>query len=222
MPESPHSNRKPANGNAEGGNGENRGAADGETEFSVKDRRHWVEEVEEATDEDDGGAPELRQPTLLEEYRERAEAAEQKLQEYIEAFKTFRDEQEQFRVRLNRDVDRRVGLKFGELIAALLESLDDLDLALEHANRVPEARALAEGVEMARRRFLGALERNGVQPISPLGQDFDPNESEAVRIDPVESKDSDGKVTETLRPGYRLGERVIRAARVAVGRHVGG
>ncbi len=186
--------------------------------FRVEDRRHWAHgdgEVEEAEVAD------VKQPTLLDEYRQRAEAAEKKLQEYIEAFKKYKEEHEEYRLRLSRDVERRVELSFGELVGELLESMDDLDLALEHVNGVPEAEPLAKGVEMARKRFLGILERNGVQQLSPEGSLFDPNEAEAVRVDETGSPDDDGKVTETLRPGYRLGERVIRAARVAVGRFSG-
>lgn len=189
-------------------------------EFRVEDRRHWAHGDEEA-EEAEGDVAELKQPTLLDEYRQRAEAAEKKLQEYIEAFKKFKEEHEQFRLRLTRDVDRKVALSFGELVGELLESMDDLDLAVEHVNGVPEAEPLAKGVEMARKRFLSILERNGVQQVSPEGDLFDPNEAEAVRVDNVDSPEDDGKVTETLRAGYKLGERVIRAARVAVGRFSG-
>jgi molecular chaperone GrpE len=71
---------------------------------------------------------------------------------------------------------------------------------------------------MARDGFLATLERHGIERIAPDGEPFDPNEAEAIRVDPVDSSAADGKVTETLQPGYRLGEFVIRAARVAVGR----
>ena len=166
-------------------------------------------------------SPQIWHPTLLDEYRQRAEAAERKLQEYIEAFKRFKDDQEEYRLRLQRDVDRRVDLKFGEMVGELLESMDNLDLAVSHANGVADAAPLAEGVEMAQRRFLNTLEQHGVEKISPEGEMFDPNEAEAVRVDSLDSPDDNGKVTETLRPGYRLGERVIRPARVAVGRFTG-
>jgi molecular chaperone GrpE len=193
-------------------------AANAESEeFRVEDRRHWAHGDGEA-EEVDGEVAEVKQPTLLDEYRQRAEASEKKLQEYIEAFKKYREEHEEYRLRLSRDVERRVELSFGELVGELLESMDDLDLAVEHVNAVPEAEPLAKGVEMARKRFLDILERNGVQKVSPEGALFDPNEAEAVRVDELDSPDDDGKVTETLRPGYRLGDRIIRAARVAVGR----
>jgi molecular chaperone GrpE len=192
--------------------------ADESRPFRVQDRRHWAEEREAEPDEE-SSVP--KQPTLIDEFRARAESAEQKLQEYIDAFKRFKAEHEEFRERLNRDVDRRVELKFGELVSELLDSVDDLDLALEHSSQVPEAEPLAQGVELARKRFLGVLERHGVSRVIPDGEEFDPNEAEAVRVDPVDSAERNHRVTETIRPGYRLGERVIRAARVAVGRYGG-
>jgi len=187
----------------------------GEPAFRVEDRRHWTHAAEEA------GEPEPtppRVPGLVDEYRARTETAEQKLQDYIEAFKQFRREQDDFRERMGRDVDRRVELKFGTLVNELLEALDDLDLALEHAGDVPQAAPLTQGLALARKRFLEALDRHGVLQVWPEGE-FDPNEAEAVRVDPVDDRSLAGTVTQVLRPGYRLGERIIRPARVAVGRH---
>ncbi|MCP3978463.1 MAG: nucleotide exchange factor GrpE [bacterium] len=195
--------------------------ADGEDEeFKVADRRHWVEE----DGEDEGKTTaevEPAAPSILDEFRQRAESAEQKLQEYIEAFKAFKDEQENVRARLMRDVERKVELRFGEVVGELLVSVDDLDLALAHVADVPEAKALAEGVTMVRKRFLATLEKQGVQKLSPEGETFDPNEAEAIRVDPVDEADADGKVTETLQPGYKLGKLVVRPARVAVGQRRG-
>jgi molecular chaperone GrpE len=189
-------------------------------EFKVDDRRHWQQE--EASDGDQAAedvevAP--AKPSVLDEYRERAEAAERKLLEYIEAFKRHQADHEQLRERLARDVDRRVDLKFGALLGELLETLDDLDLSLEHVQGVSEAEPLAQGVAMARDRFLTTLQKHGVEKISPEGTAFDPNEAEAIRVDPVDSDADDQLVTETVKPGYKLGDRVIRAAKVAVGRY---
>jgi molecular chaperone GrpE len=187
---------------------------DGEPSFKVQDRRHWAREDR---DDDDEASVSTR-PSVLDEYEERARAAEARLQDYIAAFKEAQAEQEAFRERLGRDVDRRVALQFAGLVSELLLSVDDLDLALAHAERVPEAKPLADGVSLARERFLAALENHGVEKIDPAGEAFDPNTSEAVRVDPVDDPERDGEVTETLRPGYVLGDHVVRPARVAVGR----
>jgi molecular chaperone GrpE len=195
-----------------------RSARPEEQEFTVQDRRHSARDPEEAPDEN-GSRVEPRKPSLIDEYRQRAEAAEAKLQEYIEAFKQREREQDQARKRLERDVERKVELKFGGLAGELLQTIDALDLSLAHLPDLPEAEALFDGVRMVRDGFLATLERHGIERIAPDGEPFDPNEAEAMRVDPVEDPAADGKVTETLQPGYRLGEFVIRAARVAVGRH---
>ncbi len=187
-------------------------------EFKVDDRRHWSADEEDPAVEEDQVEP--VRPTMIDEYRQRAEGAEQKLQEYIEAYKSYQQEQEDFRARMSRDVERRVELQFGELVSQLLQTVDDLDLGLTHVQDVPEAEPLAKGVVMARDRFLSTLDNHGISRVAPTGDTFDPNVAEALRVDPVTDPELDGKVTETLQPGYRLGDRVIRAARVAVGRYV--
>jgi len=196
-------------------NGEQQELKPEESEFKVDDRRHWQREGEDDAGDVTEAAP--AKPTIIEEYRERAEQAEQKLHEYIDAFKQFRQEQEEVRVRLNRDVQRKVELQFGELVGELLLSIDDLDLALAHVGNGEGAQNLARGVQMVRNKFVETLERHGIERMEPDGEDFDPNTTEAIRMDSVD-EDKDGKITETLRPGYRLGGHIIRAAQVAVGR----
>ncbi|HET9298983.1 MAG TPA: nucleotide exchange factor GrpE, partial [Candidatus Polarisedimenticolaceae bacterium] len=83
---------------------------------------------------------------------------------------------------------------------------------------VPDAEPLARGVSLSVQRFLQILERHGVVRIAPDGEPFDPAVAEAVRVDPVTDPELDGVVTETMRPGYRLGDQLVRPAAVAVGR----
>jgi molecular chaperone GrpE len=210
------------------------------SEFKVADRRRWADDEDGSpSGEQDPNAPEAsksdddeqgdsteevtpRQPTIIDEYRQRTESAEQKLHEYIDAFKQFRMEQEGVRERLNSDVDRRVTLQFGELVGDLLGSVDELDMALAHAGQDEASQTFARGVQMVRNKFIETLERRGVERVTLDGEEFDPNIAEAIRLDPVDDSNMNGKVTQTLRPGYRVGDHVIRAAQVAVGRHDGG
>jgi len=180
----------------------------------VDDRRHW--QVEDGEDDDVNVSPQT--PTIIDEYRGRAEEAEKKLLEYIEAFKRHKQEQDHVRERLARDVERRVEMKFGELLQPLLEIMDDLERSMAHIAAEADAEPLLRGVKMTHSQFLATLEKFGVTKFSPDGEPFDPTESEALRVDPVDSAEADNRVTETLKPGYRFGERVLRAAQVAVGR----
>jgi molecular chaperone GrpE len=179
----------------------------------VEDRRHWARG--EAADE--GAEPPSTHPTLVDQLTKRADDAERKLLEYIAAFKEAQADQDRFRERLQGDVDRKVEIRFGSLVSDILDSMDDLDLALTHVKGVREAAPLAKGVELARERFLSALDRNGVERLDLDGAEFDPNLAEAIGVEPV-GPDLDRKVVRTVRPGYRMGERVIRPARVIVGR----
>lgn len=185
-------------------------------EIRVEDRRHWMRDD---TDDEDS-PPASTTPTIIDEYRERAEAAEARLQEYIAAFKQAESEQDAFRERLQRDVDRKVRLQFAGLVEELLSFVDDLDLALGHAPDEPATASLAQGVGMARDRLLGSLQQRGVERLTHDGETFDPNVAEAVQLDAVDDPERDGTVTATLRPGYRLGDHVVRPARVAVGKYV--
>lgn len=199
-----------------------------ERAIRVEDRRHWARDPdgsENAEADEAAGADAEREEHLevvpteeLKIQRERAEAAERKLQEFAAAYQQFRAEQEQVRARLERDVESKVELRFGVLVAGLLEAVDDLDRALEHARDIPEAAPLARGVELARDRFLADLLKSGVERLDLTGSEFDPNVAEAVSLEPVDDRALDGRVVTTLRPGYRLGERVVRPARVTVGR----
>ena len=182
----------------------------------VEDKRHWARE----TDEEDDSEPEVpdTRPTIIDEYRQRAEQAEAQLQDYIAAFKKVKAEQEQFRSRLQNDIDRKVELQFGGVVEELLEGMDELDLALSHVADVPEAKELATGVQLVRDRFLATLMKHGVDRVDPAGEPFDPNLAEAIGMEPVEDEAMEGKVTRTYRAGYVLGERVLRPARVAVGK----
>jgi molecular chaperone GrpE len=195
-------------GKASPGNGE-------PVKIKVEDRRYWAQDEYEENGE---AEPPSTQPTIIDDYRQRTEDAERQLQEYIAAFKKSQAEQEEYRLRLERDVGRKVELKFGAVAAELLECLDELEIAADHVREAPDAEPLARGVDLVRDRFLSTLERNGVERIDVDGEEFDPNEAEAIRLDPVDDPELDGKVTETVRPGYRLGDRVIRPARVAVGK----
>ena len=192
--------------------------------LKVDDRRHWArrptaDETEENTDipetEPEGERATTAAPAVIDAYRNRAEEAERKLQDYIAAFRQSQAEADAFRQRLTRDVDRKVELKFAGLVSELLATVDDLELALSH---VGDGGPLAQGVALAVQGFLSKLERHGVERIAPDGEIFDPETAEAVRMDPVDDPAKDGTVTQTMRPGYRLGDQLVRPAAVAVGR----
>src|SRR6516165_10650662 len=117
--------------------------------------------------------------------RVRAEGAERKLREIQSTFVAAKAELEATRARLERDLARKVELKFADLVADLLDCADDLDRALEHGRTIPAAGSVVQGVALARERFLGALLKAGLERIDPVGTPYDPNVAEAVGVVPV-------------------------------------
>ena len=75
---------------------------------------------------------------------------------------------------------------------------------------------LAAGVELVRKELVAALTAAGIEPIDPTGEKFDPNLHEALSSRPAVDGEEAGVVAETLQRGYRLGETLIRPARVVV------
>ena len=108
-------------------------------------------------------------------------------------------------------------LKFGNeaLLQEMIPVLDSLEMALEHASRTEDAKALVEGVRLTFNQFLKVLEKSSVERIDALGKKFDPNLHEAVYQEEREDTEPDMVVSE-VQKGYLLNGRLVRAARVAV------
>jgi molecular chaperone GrpE len=99
-----------------------------------------------------------------------------------------------------------------KLAKELLPALDNLDRALEAADQDDP---LLQGVRLVREELAAALGRVGIESFSPAGEIFDPELHEAVVHQPVDGAAS-GTVAEVYQPGYRLGDQIIRPARVVV------
>lgn len=100
-----------------------------------------------------------------------------------------------------------------DVIQDLLPVLDDLERALDAATEADDA--FREGVQLIHRQLLEVLRRRGVEPIESVGQLFDPNWHEALAQEPADGH-ADGEVVGEVRRGYRIGERLLRAAMVRV------
>jgi len=119
---------------------------------------------------------------------------------------------ENYKKRAARERQEYVALANERLIAELIPILDDLERALAAAEEHQEAQ-LEEGVRLVHRSLAGLLERHGVKPIETEGQ-FDPHVHEALLSQPSEA--DEGSVIDVVQKGYKLGERVVRPARVVV------
>ena len=143
---------------------------------------------------------------------ERLAALEAERDEYLNDLKRVAAEFENYRKRVLRDQESLVARAHERLVKELLPVLDDLERALAAAEEHEEAK-LEEGVRLVHRELKDALDREGVAEIETEGH-FDPHVHEALLSQPSEAEE--GSVLEVLQKGYKLGDHVLRPARVVV------
>jgi molecular chaperone GrpE len=131
--------------------------------------------------------------------------------EYLELAQRARADFENYRKRATREGQDALLRGKTEVGRAVLPALDNLERALE-----ADGDGLAEGVALVHKELASALASAGIEPIDPAGEAFDPNLHEALSSRPPEDGEGSGVVVETVQRGYRLGETLIRPARVVV------
>ena len=127
-------------------------------------------------------------------------------------------EMDNMRKRLERQIgdERQYGIsKFARDILSVADNLRRAIDSSSAARNDPAAGAILTGIELTEKELLSALERNGIRRIEALGQKFDPNFHQAIAEVPGSGKPH-GTVVDVVQPGYMIGDRLLRAAMVAV------
>jgi molecular chaperone GrpE len=138
--------------------------------------------------------------------------------EYLELAQRTKADFENYRKRMAAEVQASATRGKGELLREVVPVLDDLERAIEAAGLDPEGDSedgLSHGVLLVFRSLRDSLSRNGVEAVDPKGEKFDPTAQEALSTIPADGVES-GVVVEVLQKGYRLGDQLIRPARVVV------
>jgi molecular chaperone GrpE len=185
---------------------------DKELEIPVKvvDRRWW------ARGDDAAPAERSSKPSYVEELEQQLAEKDRLAKEYIAKYRQAASEFEESRLRLRREISKDIERGRREILADLLEVVDNLDRAIDSSRQAASADALLQGVEMVRRQFLSKLESLGVKRIDAAGAEFDPLKHEAISTVPAATPEDDGRVVGIVRHGYTIGEDVLRPASVAV------
>ena len=160
------------------------------------------QEQAEATEQAEAPEPELDLDALVAE-RDR----------YLDQLQRVTADFDNFRKRAARDYESLASRAAERLVTALLPVLDDLGRALEAAEEHEEAK-LEEGVRLVHRQLADTLRREGLEEVPTDGM-FDPHVHEALLAQPAEGRES-GEILDVVQKGYRLGDRVLRPARVVV------
>jgi len=174
-----------------------------------------------ATSSEEGPEGPSLKPTYVEELEARTKAAEKLVDDVQARFEQLRQklqkETDETRQRLNRAAEEKAQREVADFIASLLPVRDNLLRAIQAAEGGSSFEQIAEGIRGTASSFENALAIAGVEAIVAVGQDFDPELHEAVDTAPVE-KERDGKILIEYSTGFRMGQRLLRPAKVQVGR----
>ncbi|MGN0222049.1 MAG: nucleotide exchange factor GrpE [Prevotella sp.] len=143
--------------------------------------------------------------------------AQKQVEEYKDKYLRAVAEFDNYRKRTLKEKAELI-LNGGEkTIVAILPVIDDMERALQNGAKTDDPAVLREGMELIYNKFMKSLENIGVKRIDTEGADFDTDVHEAVAMVPGMGEDKKGKVLDCIQTGYRLNEKVIRHAKVAVG-----
>ena len=156
--------------------------------------------------------PDNQAEQAVAELEERLALLERERDEYLADLKRVAADFDNFRKRAARDYESLVSRANERVVKELLPVLDDLERALVAAEEHEEAK-LEEGVRLVHRELRSALSKEGLVEIETDGA-FDPHVHEALLTQP--SDQGDGAILEVIQKGYRLGDRVLRPARVVI------
>ena len=186
----------------------------------TKQKEDISEELEEATTAEataasteesaTAEAQAAAEPELSELEKAQNEAAEMKVR-YLRAVADL----ENYRKRITREKQDIIRSAAANVVESLLPVLDNMKLGLQAAENNPEAKDVTYGFKMVDNQLKKSLSEQGLLELIPDGESFDPNLHECIAHQPSEEVAED-HVIQTVRAGYRLNDRLIRAANVIV------
>ena len=159
---------------------------------------------------EDVHAEESNEPKLTELERAQVEASEMKSR-YLRSVADM----ENYRKRITREKQELLRSAAAGVVESLLPVLDNMKLGLQAAEQHPDAKDVTVGFKMVDDQLKKSLEEHGLKELIPDGESFDPNLHECVAHQPSDTVDED-RIIETVRAGYQLNERLLRAANVIV------
>jgi molecular chaperone GrpE len=151
----------------------------------------------------------------VERLRAELEAAQAQAAEHLATLQRTAADFANYRRRTAEDRERELGLASESLLRKLLAVADDFDRALDAMPEELRGVGWIEGVVLLDRKLRALLESEGVTPIESVGKAFDPREHEAVVTVPGSGR-PDGEIVAEMQRGYRVRDRVLRPAMVAV------
>ncbi len=196
-----------------------------EEPLRVTDKRFWVKEEgapESAAADSKEESPASVKPAYVEELEKKLQESEKKLDEVLASYRQFKAEStadiQKIRQRIQTDHNRRLAQANAEMAQKFLVVLENLERAMAASRETQNLATLQEGISLICNQFDNALSGLGIEELQVLGLPFSPEVAEAVEMVPVSSEEQDHAVMEVVSKGYRIGEVLVRPARVKVGK----
>ena len=166
------------------------------------------------TDDSISGSSHLNEPVTSEDEIEKLQSEIAELKDkYLRQVAEF----ENFRRRTAKERIEMIQTAGKEVITSLLDVLDDCDRA-EKQLQASDDTLLKEGIQLVFNKFRNTMQSKGVKPMQTIGTDFNPDQHEAITEIPAPTAAMKGKVIDEVEKGYYLNDKIIRHAKVVVGK----
>ncbi|MBN1535721.1 MAG: nucleotide exchange factor GrpE [Anaerolineales bacterium] len=150
-----------------------------------------------------------------EDLKTQNEELQLKVAEYLDGWQRSQAEFSNYKKRIEREKQQMYQNAVGNVIKRYLDIMDDLERALKNCPDSKEGAEWAAGIDLIYRKFVAALEAEGVKIMDAQGQLFDPNMHEAISHEDCNTVDS-GQIIEVVKQGYLMGDQILRPASVRV------
>ena len=170
------------------------------------------------TAETDNSAEQAEEPlSEVDQLKLQLAEAEAKVAELQDRYLRQAAEFDNYRKRTMKEKAELIKSASEKVIVAELPIVDDMDRALDNMEKGMDADACIEGFKLIAQKFKNTLTQQGLEKIDTDGQDFDTDYHEAIALIPAPTEELKGKILDCVQAGYKLGDKVIRHAKVAVG-----
>ena len=192
---------------------EEKNVANEELKETVENVEATVEETAEETQEETNQEPLSEVDQLKLQLAEAQEKNAELQDRYLRQAAEF----DNYRKRTMKEKAELIKSAAEKLMVAELPVIDDMDRALENMEKGSDAEACIEGFKLIVQKFKNILSQQSLEKIETEGQDFDTDFHEAIALIPAPTEELKGKILDCVQQGYKLGDKVIRHAKVAVG-----
>jgi molecular chaperone GrpE len=143
----------------------------------------------------------------------KAQLAEQK-EKYLRLFADF----DNYKKRSAKERLELLNTAGKDIILSILPTIDDFERAILAAENAKDVESVTEGMVLIKNKFFSSLEQRGLKAMNSIGEPFNPEIQEAITEVPAPNEEMKGKVLDVIEKGYLLNEKIIRFAKVVVGK----